>query len=159
MSVNTASNKIGELRCLCPLPGGAEQVAVSQDKATWNCLKCIHCSICICNGLQAMRPVHGRRDSCIDGLNGGKEIPGKDVLGPEDLAPVQIIELEIVCERPVSPKSAQGRLPHMAVCVNHTRHENTIACIDLYCIIRSSELVPDSCNAIGDNEDIAALDH
>ena len=35
-SINAASNEIGELRSLCPLPGSAEQVAIGEDKAAWD---------------------------------------------------------------------------------------------------------------------------
>src|SRR5437660_12763289 len=40
--VNAAPDEVGELRGLCPLPGSAKQIAVSEDEPAWNLFEGIH---------------------------------------------------------------------------------------------------------------------
>src|SRR5439155_5793044 len=43
--VNATSNEVGKLRGLCPLPGSAKQIAVSEDEPARNRFKRIDCRI------------------------------------------------------------------------------------------------------------------
>src|SRR2546421_1040701 len=158
-SVNATSNEVGKLRGLCPLPGSAEQVAVSEDEPTRNRFKRVDCRIGVFDRLQAMRPVDRCGDASVYGLNRGQEIAGINILRTEDLAPVQVVELEIVREGPVGTEPTECCLPHVAVRVNPARHENAVGRVDLYRAIRYDELSSNSRDAVVDDEGIAALDH
>lgn len=140
-------------------PRSTKQVAIREDEATRSRFKRIHCRISIGDCLQAVRPVNRRCNTSVEAFDCGQEISGINVLRTENLAPVQIIELEIVRERPVSTEPTKCGLPHVAMGVNHPRHEDTIRCVDLYCAIRHDELSSHSRNAVGYNEDIASLYH
>ena len=157
--VNATPDEVGELRGLCPLPGSAKQIAVSEDEPAWNRFERIHRCIGVINRLQAMRPVNRCGDSGIYGLNRRQEVAGINIFGTENLAPVQVVELEVVREGPVGAEPTERRLPQMTVCVNHARHENAASRVDLRRAIRHSELPPDFSNAVVNDEDIAALDH
>src|SRR5207248_4087416 len=157
--INTTPDEVGELRGLCPLPGSAKQIAVSENEPAWNRFERIHRRIGVINRLQAMRPVNRCGDSGVYGLNRRQEVAGINIFGTEDLAPVQVVELEVVSEGPVGAEPTEGCLPHMAVRVNHTWHENTPAGVDLHRAIRHSELPPDFSDAVVNDEDITTLDH
>src|SRR5207244_8117014 len=83
--INAASNEVGELRGLCPLPGSAEQVAISEDEPTRNRFKRINRRIGVFDRLQAVRPVNRCGDATIYGLNRCKKVPGINILRTEDL--------------------------------------------------------------------------
>src|SRR5438874_7036431 len=157
--VNAASNEVGKLRSLCPLPGSTEQVAVSEDEPARNRFKRINRCIGVFDRLQAMRPVNRCGDSGVYGLNRRQEVAGINIFGTENLAPVQVVELEVVREGPVGAEPTERRLPHMTVRVDHARHENAASRVDLRRAIRHSELPPDFSNTVVNDEDIAALDH
>src|SRR5205085_12401568 len=158
-SVDAALDEVGELRSLCPLPGSAKQIAVGENESAWNRFERIRRGVGIINCLQAMRPVDRCGDSGVYGLNRRQEVAGINIFGTENLAPVQVVELEVVGEGPVGAEPTEGCLPHMAVRVNHTWHENTPAGVDLHRAIRRIELPPDFSDAVVNDEDIAALDH
>ena len=99
--VDAPPDEIGKLGGLCPFPGRAKQVAVREDEPARDCFKGIDRSICMRYRLQAVRPVHGCRDASIHGLKRGQQIASINILRAKDFAPVEIVELEIVCERPV----------------------------------------------------------
>src|SRR5438552_14877574 len=157
--VDAAPDEVGELGGLCPLPGSAEQVAVGEDEPARDRFERIYRRVGVFDGLQAVRPVNCCGDAGVYGLDRRQEVAGINILGTEDLAPVQVVELEVVREGPVSAEPTEGRLPHVAVRVNHARHENAPARVDLRRAIRHSELPPDFSDAVVNNEDIAALDH
>src|SRR5205085_804402 len=157
--INTAPDEVGELRGLCPLPGSAKQIAVREDEPAWNRFERIDRRIGVFDGLQAMRPVNRCGDSSVYGLNRRQEVAGINIFGTENLAPVEVVELEVVREGPVSAEPTERRLPHMTVGVNHTWHENTPAGVDLQRAIRRSELPPDFSDAVVNDQDITALDH
>src|SRR6266699_1528840 len=156
--INTTPDEAGELRGLCPLPGSAKQIAVSEDEPAWNRFERIHRRIGVINRLQAMRPVNRSGDSGIYGLNRRQEVAGINIFGTENLAPVQVVELEVVREGPVGAEPTERRLPHMAVCVNHAWHENAVGRADLHRALRYGELLSNFSDAVADDEDIAALD-
>src|SRR6266699_1203263 len=131
--VDAAPDEVGELGGLCPLPGSAEQVAVGEDE-----------------------PARDRFER-IYRLDRRQEVAGINILGTEDLAPVQVVELEVVREGPVGAEPTERRLPHVAVRVDHARHENTAARVDLHRAIRRGELPPDFSDAAVNDEDVAAL--
>ena len=106
-----------------------------------------------------MRPVNRGGNSGVYGLNRRQEVAGINIFGTENLAPVQVVELEVVREGPVGAEPTERRLPHMTVRVNHARHENAASRVDLRRAIRHSKLPPDFSNAVVNDEDIAALDH
>src|SRR5947209_12440242 len=155
--VDAAPDEVGELGGLCPLPGSAEQVAVSEDEPAWNRFERIHRCIGVIDGLQAVRPVDRCGDASVYGLNGRQEVAGINIFGTENLAPVQVVELEVVREGPVGAEPTERCLPHMTVRVNHARHENAAARVDLHRAIRRIDLPPDFSNAVVNDEDIAAL--
>src|SRR5258708_17548513 len=157
--VDAAPDEVGELGGLCPLPGSAEQIAVSEDEPTWDRFERIDRRVGVINRLQAMRPVNRCGDSGIYGLNRRQEVAGINIFGTENLAPVQVVELEIVLDGPVGAEPTERRLPHMTVRVNHARHENATGRVDLHRAFRRSELPPDVSNTVVNDEDIAALDH
>src|SRR5437764_4241341 len=157
--VDAAPDEVGELGGLCPLPGSAEQVAVGEDEPAWDRFERIHRCIGVINCLQAMRPVNRGGNSGVYGLNRRQEVAGINIFGTANLAPVEVVELEVVGEGPVSAEPTERCLPHMTVRVNHTWHENTPAGVDLQRAIRRSELPPDFSNAVVNDQDITALDH
>src|SRR6266702_1151280 len=156
--VDAAPDEVGELGGLCPLPGSAEQVAVSEDEPARHRFERIHRCIGVFDGLQAVRPVNRCGNAGVYGLHRRQEVAGINIFGTEDLAPVQVVELEVVSEGPVGAEPTEGCLPHMAVRVNHTWHENTPAGVDLHRAIRHSELPPDFSDAVVNDEDITTLD-
>src|SRR5437588_2778360 len=54
-AVYAAPYEVGELRGLCPLPGSAEQVTISEDEPSRNRFERIDRRVGIIDGLQAMR--------------------------------------------------------------------------------------------------------
>src|SRR5579883_3591259 len=157
--IDTALNEVGKLGSLCPLPGSAQQVAIRENEPARHRLKRIDCRVCILNRLQTVRPVNGCGDSSVYSLDCGEQVSGVNIFTPEDIAPVQVVELKIVCEGPVGSIAAQRCLPHMAVCVNHPWHENTTGCVNLHRAIRRCQLASNSRDALVFNEDIAMFDH
>src|SRR5579871_5285566 len=156
--VYTPFDKVGKLRRPGPFPGSAEQVAISEDESARNSLKRIHCRVGIFHRLQAVRPVNRCGDPGIHGLKRAQQISSIDILGAEVLAPVQIVKLEVVRERPICAKPAQRRLPHMAMGIDHTGHQNAAARVDLHRSIWRSKLASDGSNAFVDDENIPMLD-
>ena len=106
-----------------------------------------------------MRPVNSCGDAGVYSLNRRQEVAGINIFGTENLAPVQVVELEVVREGPVGAEPTERRLPHMTVRVNHARHENAASRVDLHRAIRHSELPRDFSDAVVNDEDITALDH
>src|SRR6266699_1977248 len=157
--VDAAPDEVGEFGGLCPLPGSAEQVAVSEDESAWNRFERIHRCIGVINCLQAMRPVNRCGDAGVYGLNRRQEVAGINIFGTENLAPVQVVELEVVREGPVGAEPTERRLPHMTVRVNHAWHENAAARVDLRRALWYDELLSNCHDAVVDDEDIAALDN
>src|SRR6266702_2237136 len=157
--INTTPDEVGELRGLSPLPGSAKQIAVSEDKPAWNRFERIHRRIGVINRLQAMRPVNRCGDSGIYSLNRRQEVASINIFRTENLAPVQVVELEVVREGPVGTEPTECCLPHVAVRVNHAWHENAVGRVDLHRALRYGELPSNCSDAVVDHEDIAALDH
>src|SRR5262245_61723987 len=104
-----------------------------------------------------MRPVNRRRDTGIYRLDGGEQVPCIDVFRAEDLAPIQVVEVEVVSECPVGAIAAQRGLPHMAVRVDHAGHENTAAGINLDGAVRHSEFLANCSDVLIDDENVATV--
>jgi hypothetical protein len=105
-----------------------------------------------------VRPVNRRRDAGINGFNRRKQIPGVDVFGAEDLAPVEVIELEVICQCPVGSVAAQRCLPHVAMGIDHARHQDAASRVDLDSIIGHGEMLTNLRDAVISDENIAAGD-
>src|SRR5205814_1873866 len=86
-------------------------------------------------------------------------VSGINILSSENLAPVYVVEHEIVCEGPIGTKPTESCLPHVAVCINHARHENTARSVDLHRALWYDKLPTNLSDMIVNDKNIAALDH
>src|SRR5262249_6559544 len=114
-----------------PLPGGCLDVAVAQDEPPGHLLERGQRSLGVIHRLQVVRPVHRGGHAGVDRLDRRQEVACVDVLGPERLAPLQVVPDEVLGERPVGAVPAHRRLPHVPVGVDHAGHEDAAGRVDL----------------------------
>src|SRR5918994_1375182 len=104
--------------------------------------------------LQAVRPVDGGGHTGLDRLEPRKQVARVDVLRAEDLAPLEVVEDEVLGERPVGAVAAQRGLPHVPVGVDHARHHDAAARVDLGGALGYFETRTDGLDAVADDEDV-----
>jgi hypothetical protein len=106
-----------------------------------------------------MRPVEGRGDAGVHRLQGAEQVARVDVLGAEHLAVLQVVEDEVLAERPVAAVAAQRRLPHVAVGVDHARHQDAAGSVDLDRALGHLQAGSDAGDRVVDDEDVGVLEH
>jgi hypothetical protein len=110
------------------------------------------------HGLQAVRPVHGRRHPGVDRLDRRQEVARLHVLWAEDLAPLEVEPREVLRERPVGPVAAQRGLPHVAVRVDHAGHDDASRRVDLERSVGGLQVRPHAGDALVDDEHVRVVE-
>ena len=75
-----AAHEVAELRPRRPLPRARLDVAVGEDEPTGDGLQRVDRGVGVLGGLQAVRPVDGRRHPGVEGLDRGQQVARVDVL-------------------------------------------------------------------------------
>lgn len=145
------------LRGRRPLPRRAQEVAVGEDEAARHGPQCLDGRVPVFGSAQSVRPVHRRGHARVERLDGRQQIARVDVLGAEDLAPVQVVEDEVLGQRPVRAEPAQRRLPHVPVCVDHARHQDAAGGVHHDRVLGCRQRVPDPLDALPAHQDVSAL--
>jgi hypothetical protein len=102
--------------------------------------------------LETVRPVDSRGDARFQRLDRRQQVPRVDVLRAEDLSPLEVEPGEVLGEAPVGAVAAQSRLPHVPVRVNHARHDDAVARVDLEGAVGGLEVLSDPGDALIDHE-------
>ena len=153
--VRDESPELGRVR---PLPRRAEVVAVREHEPPGDLAQRLHRGGAVLGIPQPVRPVEGRGDPGVDRLEGAQQVARVDVLRTEDLAPLQVVEDEVLAECPVSAVAAQRGLPHVPVAVDEPRGQDAAARVDLEGALRHLERRADGLDRLAAHEDVAALD-
>ena len=156
--VEVLGHEGSELGCVRPLPRSTEVVAIPQHEPAGDLTERLKRRLAVLGRAKAVRPVERRRHTGVDRLEGREEIARVDVFGAEDLSPLQVVEDEVLGERPVPAVPAQRRLPHVAMRVDEARGEDAAGGIDLESAFRHLELLADGLDPVADNEHVGALE-
>jgi hypothetical protein len=114
-----------------PLPRRGLDVAVGEHEASWHGLERVDRRVGVVDGLQVVRPVDRRGDSCLEGVPADRQVAGVDVLGPEQPAVLEVVPDEVLGQRPVGAVRPHRGLPHVPVRVDHARHHDAAGGVDL----------------------------
>ena len=114
-----------------PLPRAGLDVAVGQHEPARHRAQRVDRRLGVVDGLQVVRPVDGRGDAGVEGLDGRQPVAGGDVLRAELLAVLEVVPDEVLGERPVRAVAAHRRLPHVPVGVDHAGHHDAAGGVDL----------------------------
>ena len=125
-----------------PLPRAGLDVAVGQDEPPGHRAQRVDGGLGVVGGMQVVRPVHRGGHACLEGLPGRDEVARADVLGAELPAVFQVVPDEVLGQRPVRAVGAHRRLPHMPVGVDHPRHHDAAARVDLERALRRRQARP-----------------
>ena len=93
--------------------------------------------------LQPVRPVDRGGHARLERLQRRQQVARVDVLRAED-PPLEVVEDEVLRERPVGAVAAHRRLPHVAVRVDHARHDDAVGGVDLGRFLGRLEPRPDA---------------
>ena len=115
-----------------PLPRALLDVAVGEDEPAGDRFEGVDGGVGVLRGLQAVRPVDGGGDAGVEGLEGGQDVAGVDVLGPEEPAGLQVVPDEVLGQRPVGAVAAHRGLPHVPMRVDHAGHDDAAGGVDLH---------------------------
>ncbi len=148
-----------ELGGIHPVPGAPEVVAVAEHETAWNLVEGLQRRLGVLRRPQRMRPVERCRDSGVDRLECAEQVARVDVLGAEDLPVLQVVEDEVLAERPVAAVAAQGGLPHVAVGVDHAGHQDAAACVDLDGALRHRQGLAHRGDGVARDQHVAVEDH
>ena len=153
-ALNAADNEIAELGFGGPLPGSLLEVAIGQHEPTGYGLQRIHGRIRVLDSLQAMRPIDRRRHAGVERFDRRQQIAGEDVLRTEDFAPLQVVPDEVLGQGPVCAVAAHDRLPHMAVRIDHARHDDSAAGVNFRCRVGDAQVRTDLGDALALHQDV-----
>ena len=148
-----------ELRGVHPVPGATEVVAVAEHEAARDLAERLQRSLGVVRCPQRVRPVERRRDAGVDRLERAEQVARVDVLGAEDLPVLQVVEDEVLAERPVAAVAAQGGLPHVAVGVDHAGHQDAAARVDLDGALRHRQVLADRGDRVARDQHVAVEEH
>jgi hypothetical protein len=109
------------------------------------------------DGLQAVGPVDRGGDAGVEGLDGRQEVAGVDVLGAERLAVLEVVPDEVLGEGPVGAVGAHRRLPHVAMGVDHARHDDAVGGVDLDRALGHRQAGADRLDPLADDEHVGVL--
>ena len=137
-----------------PLPGRGLDVAVRQDEPSRHRAQGVDGGLGVVDGLQAVRPVDGGGDAGLERVPGRDEVAGVDVLGTEGPAVLEVVPDEVLGERPVGAVAAHRGLPHVPVRVDHARHDDAAARVDLLRPLRDLERRSDCGDPVADDEHV-----
>ena len=137
-----------------PLPRALLEVAVGEHEAAGDGLERVDGGLGVVDRLQAVRPVDGGGHAGLDRLERRQQVARVDVLRAEDLAPLEVVEDEVLGERPVGAVAAHRRLPHVAVGVDHARHDDPAGGVDLRRALRHLEPGADRRDLLADDEHV-----
>ena len=131
LAVEPAGVEVAELGRGRPLPGALEDVAVGEHEPARDLLERVDRRLRVIGRPQPVRPVHAGGHAGVDRLDGREQVARVHVLGPEDLAPGEVVVDEVLGEGPVGAVAAHRRLPHVPVRVDHARHHDAARGVDL----------------------------
>ena len=157
LSVEAPMEEVLELLVGRPLPRRSLDVPVAQDKTSGNRLEGVDCRVRVLNRLKPVRPVDGGRDPRVDGLDGREQIAGEDILRAKVLAMLEVVPHEVLRQRPVRAVRAHRRLPHVAVGVDHARHDNAASRVDRKRVVGCLDVRADLLDHAPNNEHVALL--
>ena len=152
------STKRAEVGRRRPLPRPLLEVAVGEHEAAGHRLQRVDGGVGVVDGLQPVRPVDGRGHARVERLDGREEVAGVDVLGAEDLPPLQVEEDEVLGQRPVGAVAAQRGLPHVPVRVDHPRHDDAARGVDLERASGRLQPGPDRGDLLADHEHVRVVE-
>lgn len=134
-------------------------VAVGEQEAAGDRDQRVHGGVGVLGALQAVGPVHAGGHARVDRLDGREQVAGVHVLRAEAPAPVEVVPDEVLGQRPVGAVAAHRRLPHVPVGVDHARHDDPAAGVDLVRAGRHLEADADRGDATVDDEHVVPLEH
>ena len=140
-----------------PLPRALLDVAVGEHEAAGDRLQRVDGGVGMVDGLQPVRPVDGGGHARVERLDRRQQVAGVDVLGAEDLPPLQVEEHEVLGQRPVGAVPAQRGLPHVPVGVDHPRNHDAVRGVDLVRGVRRVQSGPDRGDLVADHEHVRVV--
>jgi hypothetical protein len=147
-----------ELGGVHPVPGASEVVAVPEHETAGDLAEGLQRRLGVVRRSQRVRPVERRRDSGVDRLERAQQVARVDVFGAEDVSVRQVVEDEVLAERPVAAVAAQSGLPHVAVGVDHAGHQDAAARIDLDGVLRHRQGLAHRGDGVTGDQHVAAED-
>ncbi len=151
--------EVAELRGGRPLGGRLLDVAVGEDGPAGHRAQGVDGGVGVVDRLEAVRPVHDRRDTGVDRLDRGEQIAGVHVLGAEEPAGLQVVPDEVLGERPIGAVAAHRGLPHVAVGVDHAGHDDAVRGVDDGGALGDVESGTDGGDAVVDDQHVGAREH
>ena len=142
-----------------PIPGAPEVVAVAEHETARDLVERLQRGLGEVRRPQRVGPVERRGHAGVDRFECAEQVARVDVLGAEDLTVLQVVEDEVLAERPVAAVATQGGLPHVTVGVDHAGHEDAGARVDLDRPLRDGEVLAHRGDRVVRDQDVAAEDH
>ena len=148
-----------ELGGVHPIPGATEVVAVAEHETARDLGEGLQRRLGVVRRPQRVRPVERRRDARVDRLECAEQVARVDVLGAEDLPVLQVVEDEVLAERPVAAVATKGGLPHVAVGVDHAGHQDAGARVDLDGAFRHRQVLAHRGDGVAGDQHVTVEEH
>ncbi len=159
VAAHVPGGEVAELGRAGPVRRGVLDVAVGQHEPAGHGPQGLDGGLGVLGGLEAVRPVDGRRDTRVERLGRAEQVARVDVLRPEDLAPLQVVPDEVLGQRPVGAVAAHRRLPHVPVGVDHAGHHDAAGRVDLDGPLGHRQRGADGGDPVPDHEHVVVGEH